>query len=604
MLHTSVLLLTLTSASPILAAPRAPDPDEAAGVVRALAWALAHAPATAEDLERWFAAPPGPLGEGPEGLLLDQERLLAVLDPEGPLGEVLRAQPELAAVVQGPDYTRVVLATTPYLSFVLVREGSQTLIRRWETTHCGDCREPVRYVTDLLAEVREGLEPCLLPGLDLHLPRGVRATDGQQALWNHGFVMRNNSAGYLRWLLHDAEVLGYEMDGVRVAYRDHVETWPVAYRDQTWGIEYERLEPDSPLRLERGDASDWREEAHIRQMGREWWLPIQRSTVDGGQQWAEHAVAVDWQGVEQRWLVALERPDGLLAALVALEDDGTVAQRWELPHWPDRLAKPVRHWTRTWESSLSPSGHELLLAGANRWWLVGLAERGIALGRRGLMGAITSAAWSHDGSWMALGDDRGNVGMVPAGEIQPSAIRYLPAGQLGRPAVAGMAFLPGDASLLVAWVDGSVSRLAVESLEPIGEPASVCCGCTSELALRPSHGQAVLACGGACPPLAVTTITLVGEEPPARYGDVVLSPSGGVLGFSPDGRWVVLAASAPGRTAALCRADDLSPVAVFSDVPLVDVAWSDDSRALLVLREDGSAVRWTVAAILEQGELD
>ncbi len=585
------------------AAPRSPDPDEARGSVSSLAWALSRAPLQAHELERWFTAPSGPLGAGPEGLLLDQQRLLALLSPQGVLGAVLMAEPDIEAVVQGPDYTRVVLQTEPYLSFLLVREGSRVLIQGWETTHCGACREPVRYVTDLLAELRDGGRPRLLPGMDLHLPRGVRATDTQQALWNHAFVTRNTSAGYLRWLLHDAEVLGHELAGVRVSYQDHVETWPVVYQDGLWGIDYEQLPPESALRLPKAEVSDWRDEAHVRQLGREWWLPLERGTVDGGEQWADHAVGVAWQAVQQRWLVAVERPDGLAAGLYALENDGGVARRWELPHWPDSLAKPVRRWARSWRLALAPAGQELLLAGANRWWLVGLDDRGIAMGPRGVMGPITAAAWSDDGAWLALADDRGNVGLIPEGSAQPSAIRYLPPSQAARPGAVGLAFLPGAGSLLVAWGDGTMGRLGLPDLTPQDESISVCCGRATGLALRPGHSQAVVACGGACPPLAVTTVPLYSDTPAARYGDVVLSPSGGVVGLSPDGRWAVLAAAAPGRTAALCRADDLAPLAVFSQVPLVAVAWNDDSSAVLALREDGSAVHWTIATILELGAL-
>lgn len=599
----SALLLPVLLLGAPRAALRSPDPDEARGSVVSLAWALAHAPLSAQELDRWFAPPPGPLGDGPAGRSLDKERLLALLSPQGALGRVLLTEPEIEAVVQGPDYTRVVLATQPYLSFLLVRDGGRVLIKGWETTHCGDCREPVRYVTDLLAELREGIRPSLLPGFDLHLPRGARATETQQALWNHAFVMRNVSAGYLRWLLDDAEVLGYEMAGVRVSYQDHVETWPVVYRDGTWGIDYEQLSPDSPLRLPRGEVGDWRDEAHIRQLGREWWLPQQRTTIDGGVQWAEHAVAVAWQSVEQRWLVALERPDGLMAGLFALESEGTVARRWELPHWPDRLAKPVRRWSRTWKAALAPGGSELLLAGANRWWLVGLDDLGIAMGPRGVMGPITAAVWSSDGAWLALADDRGNVGLVPEGSAQPSAFRYLPATQAVRPSVAGLAFQPGGGSLLVVWDDGKLGRFGVPGLEELAEPVELCCGRATGLELWPGHGLAVVACGGACPPLAVTTVPLYGDTASSRYGDVVLSPSGGVLSLSPDGRWAVLAAAAQGRSAALCRASDLAPLAVFSEVPLVTVAWNDDSSALLALREDGSVVHWTVAAIREQGGL-
>ncbi len=67
----------------------------------------------AQELDRGFAPPPGPLGDGPAGRSLDKERLLALLSPQGALGRVLLTEPEIEAVVQGPDYTRVVLPPSP-----------------------------------------------------------------------------------------------------------------------------------------------------------------------------------------------------------------------------------------------------------------------------------------------------------------------------------------------------------------------------------------------------------------------------------------------------------------------------------------------------------
>ncbi len=607
------LLAAIVTASALLwwgardahALGRPPDPQRAEEHVRALAHSVRVGMLREEDLVRWFTGPPGPLGDGADGALLDQERLMTLFQPDGSLGRVLAMEPEVEAVVLGPDYARVVLATTPYLSLVLVREGGETLISRWETTQCGDCREPVRFVRDLLATIRRGGELVLLPGMDLHLPKELRASDPQQALWRHALLMRNHASGYLRWLLADAEVLGHQMDGVRVAYGERVESWPVTYRDGRWGLDYEGLPPDSLLRLEPSKAGEWRSESYVRSHGREWWLPHREATADGGERWAEHAVGVAWQPVQQRWLLALERPDGLIAGLFVLERDGTVSERRALPHWPDRLAKPVRRWTRTWQMAVDPRGRRLILAGANRWWLVPVDEPGHELGPRGLMGPVTAVCWSRDGEWLALGDDRGNLGLLPRGSARPEIIRYYPPRTDGlRASVAGLAFTPGDGSLVVAWDDGTVRMLGVPSLEELGESHTLCCGRSTALTVLPARGEALLACGGACPPLALTTIPLYGDQPPAQFGDTALAPGGGVLSASPDGRWVVLAAEAPGRSAALCRTSDLTPVAVFSSVPLVQVAWSDDSRAILALREDGSAVHWTLATILERGAFE
>jgi hypothetical protein len=596
-----LLALGLGLAGSAWAGP-SPDPEEARACVVGLIQQLSEGELTAEELDRFFTLPGEPLARTPTGILLDQRRLLQMLGEDGPLGEVLAVAPDVHAVVQGPDYARVVLDTQPLLSFLVVKEGGRARIQRWETTGCGDCREPVRFVVDLIEDVRQGLAPRLVPGVDLHMSRG-RHADSMQGRWNQAMVLRNSTAGYLRWLLEDAEVLGQEMAGVRVALRDRVEVWPVSYEGR-WGVAYDQLDPSSSLTLSDEEVSAWRDDAYVRQMGREWWNPLMLETRDGGQLWAAYSIGVAWQPVEQRWLVALGRPDRLVAGLFALEPDGVVSERFELPHWPDGFSVPVGGWFPLWESSLSPSGDELLVACSYRWWLVGLRGQGIARNPVGLLNRITASAWSDDGRWLALGDEDGNLGIAPAGDPRPVTRRYLEAPARGAPDVAGLVFLPGSASLMVAWEDGVVSRLAVPSLQPLEEPTTLCCGGISELALRPGHGEVLLSCAGGCPPLAVTRLPLVGDGAPDHYADEALSVEGAVLSLSPDGAWAVIGHEGPGRTAALCRAADLVPVASFSDIPLQTVAWRGDSEALLALRRDGSAVHWTVAAILEHGALE
>jgi hypothetical protein len=583
-------------------AGRSPDPDEARACVGELIRHVREGSLHEERIDEFFSLPEGPLADSPEGLLLDQERLLAMLRADGPLGEILGAAPEIRTVVQGPDYARVVLDTQPLLSLVLVREAGRVRIQRWETTGCAECREPVRFVVDLIEDVQQGLEPRLIPGYDLHVASS-QPPSSQQGRWNQALTQRNNTAGYLRWLLADAEVLGQEMAGVRVSFRDRVEVWPVTY-EGGWGIAYDQLEPSSSLILTESEQLVWRDDAHVRQAGREWWLPTAVPTPDGGRIWAEYGVSVAWQPVEERWLVGLGRPDRLVSGLYALEPDGAVSERFELPHWPDGFPVPVGGWYHLWESSLAPSGDELLVACAHRWWLVGLRGQGIARNPAGVLNRITASAWSTDGRWLALGDEHGNLGLAPAGDPKPSTLRYLDTAGRGRQQVSGLVFLPGSASLLVAWEDGVVARLGVPSLEPLDEPVTLCCGGISALALRHGHGEALLSCGGGCPPLALTRLPLVGEVAPSHYADEQLSVEGAVLSVSPDGAWAVIGHEEPGRTAALCRASDLVPVAGFSDIPLQQVAWRGGSDALLALRKDGSVVHWTLAAIMENGALE
>jgi len=581
-------------------AGRAPSPEAAEERVQDLLRAVVEG-IPAKSVYLWFSQP-SPQLAGPTGIRIDRERLSSALQHDGPLGRILVDQPPVAATVMGPDYARVVLATSPHLSFVLRREGGRPVITRWEVTSCGACREPRRFVQDLLTQVREDGTPRLVPGLDLQLGRPGSELEGQRDLWRHAFQARNITAGYLRWLLQDAQVLGVELEGVRVSLRDRVETWPVAYRDKRWALQYERLPPDSLLRLDQQHVDQWRDEALVRDKALEWWLPWQRRTADGGRLLTDHVVAVAWQEVEQRWVLVLQRSDRRIAALVGLEPDGTVSQRLPLPSWPDRLPSPVRRWTRAWTASFAPSGDRLLLAAAGRWWFVSPRDGSARSGPRGVLGEIRAATWAPDGSLVALGDDRGNMGLIDARSGQPRQLRYARAIAGAAPgAISGLELTDGGAGLLVAWSKGHLQHFAVPELEPRGEVQEVCCGSALGMDVRSLSGDALVACGGACPPMAASRVSLVGRPQQEQFGDALLG-EGGVVSGSPDGRWVVLAGDQAGRCAALCRSEDLGPVRFFSEVPLEQVVWNSTGSALLALRADGSAVLWELENLLRYSQ--
>ncbi|MFH1464822.1 MAG: hypothetical protein ABIO70_10600 [Pseudomonadota bacterium] len=596
----SLLACTLLiSSGASWAGGRAPDPRQAQARLEELAEAVREDSLDAAALSRFFTPPPGPLGESPAGRRLDRDRLAALLTVEGALGRVLARGTRVAAVVQGPDYVRVVLDTTPFLSFLFVREEGQVRIQRWEATSCGDCREPSRFVLDAIARAREGGRPPLVPGLDLILPELTEGEGEGSYPWRLAMTRRDLGAGYLRWLLADADVLGQEMDGVRVSVRDRVETWPVVYRDGRWGLDYERLGPDSLLRLPASALPDWHDEARSQAHALAWWIPEQRPLPGGGTVVAEGAVGVAWQVIEQRWLVVVERPDGLVAGAFGVDSDGNVSARVPLPAWPSQVQRPVRRWARAWVAALSPAGDRLLLAAAGRWWIVSLVDGSATMGPRGVIGEIVTAAWSLDGAAVIAGDELGNLALLDPVSATVREVRYQGVGENGhRVGIAGLALAPGDGNLLVARADGRLVSWSLPDLQPRGEPVEVCCGEASALAIQAGRGRALVACGEACPPVVLAAVPLYGGQPPEQYGDASLAPRGGPLSISPDGVWVVLAVADAERNAALCRADNLEAVATFSDQPLRDVAWDAAGGTFLALREDGSAVRWSVEEIL------
>ena len=592
----SALLLSIGTAR---AGGRPPDPRQAQARLAELTAAVRAGGLDLEALSHFFTLPPSPLGDSLAGLRVDRERLAVLLTPGGALARVLADGPRIEAVVQGPDYVRIVLATTPLLSFLFVREEGQVRILRWETTACGDCREPTRFVEDTLLRARQGGRPPLVPGLDLVLPQ-VGEGDGEGSLlWRLALARRDLGAGYLRWLLADAEILGQDLDGVRVSVRDRVETWPVSYRDGRWGLEYERLAPDSLLRLPASELAEWHDDERAQAKALAWWLPQRRPLRGGGLVVAEGAVGVAWQAIQQRWVVVVERPDGLVAGAFGVDVDGAVSARVPLPAWPFQVERPVRRWTHAWTTALSPAGDRLLVAAAGRWWVVSLDDGTALMGSRGQIGDVVAAAWSLAADTVVLGDDLGNLALLDPASATLRAVRNQGNGEDGqRFAIAGLALAPGDGQVLVARSDGHLTTLDLSDLTPRGEPLEVCCGQATGLAVQAGRGRALVACGDACPPVGLSVVGLYGWQAPERYGDVALAASGGVVSLSPDGTWVILAAAEGEHHAALCRADNLAPLATFSDLALRDVAWADDSDLFLALRDDGSAVRWSVREIL------
>ena len=605
------MILVLTLLVSLAFATRPPEPERAAEKVADLCAMVARGELAEQDFYPLFQRPKGSADSLRFVYEQDQERLRAALQSDGPLGRVLIRQPGVAAVVVGPDYTRVVLDTEPYLSFILVRQRGEISIKRWEITHCSDCREPVRFVTDLLADVLEDKENRLVPGMDLWLGMDVvhsleepeqdptkpayireRSVD-----WRLAFQSRNLTAGYLRYVFQGAEVLGMDVEGVNVGLRDSVETWKVSYRDQRWQLDYQSLPADSVIRLASSDASPWRSESFVQQGALRYWVPLAGAGYGAGALWARHVVAIGYDPVRDRWLMVFQRPDRRVAHLVGLDPDGEVSLKVALPSWPARFPAPVPDWLQAWVVDFSPAGDKVLLSGAGRSWIVSLQEGTHISGNRGLMGNVTASAWSSDAQRVALGDERGVVGLFTSSDLEPLQLRYPAANGVSaeepEAAVRGLAFSQAGEQLLVARALGVVEVFDATTLQVARRYEGLCCGDLQAMAGLVGKGEALLSCGASCLPLVAARLPLVGEDPAHHYSDATLMGTSR-LSVSPEGRWVVLPYVGGGGSLALCRADDLMPLAVFGEIPPIDVAWSADGSAIMVLGMDGGARQWTM----------
>lgn len=596
-------------------ASRVATPEDAARVVRELVDRVSGGSLEEEDLYTLFEPPEAPATAPATNLEpLDRERLSAALAPTGPLGSALRERPELAAVQVGPDYTRVVLATDPHLSFVVVRRGGRVCIRRWEITRCASCSEPERFVTDLVADVQEGRARRLVPGLDLDpdaaVEPGPSPPTGETAppplpepgteartRWLSAWYIRNQNAGFLRYFLHGARVLGTDLAGVRVELRNRVETWPVHYEAGRWMLDYAGLPLDSGLRLHPEEHRRWRFDASfVRQKAAQWWLPYLHPLSGGGVLLSEQAVGVGYDPIHDRWLLALQRADRRLALLAGLDTDGQVTLRVPLPSWPARVPIPVPDTTAAWRFQPSPAGDRVFLAGAGRWWLVRVEDGRATAGPRGLLGRLRAVDWSPDGRHVAVGDGNGNVALVDTATAAYGEIRYTDSGSAGAP-VAGLAFFAGGTRLVVAWRDGTLRELRVPDLEVESSSDSLCCGQVESLQLQPRLGRVLLGCGPACTPVSLAVLPLSAPGGETRVGDVRLS--GLPIGSPPlQGRWTVLGYHGQEGRVALCTARDLTPQAMFgTEVPL-GAAWNQDASHVVILDRQGRAVLWPVETLL------
>ena len=259
--------------APLVWAARPPDPERSERLVSALIAASNAGPIAPEQVDDWIR-PPATSGWSRERQQAWAEAMSRRLGPGGDVGRSL-AGAEAAGVVEGPDYARVVIEDGPgWLTFVVRRAGDGPRIERLESSACGLCEEPERFVVDLLRDVAEGRdESRLLMGVDLHVGEDALADGVDPIEWGRSFDRRNVHTGYLRWLLRDAEVASAWGEGVTVALGERQETWSVTWHGERWMLDYASLPEDSPLRLAPEAVITWKYAANVARAVAEYWLP-------------------------------------------------------------------------------------------------------------------------------------------------------------------------------------------------------------------------------------------------------------------------------------------------------------------------------------------
>ncbi|MCP4807326.1 MAG: hypothetical protein GY884_18435 [Proteobacteria bacterium] len=536
-------------------AARPPEPDRATELVREV-----QSRAAADQLDAaWVrqAMQPSALDDLPPAARRSYYHELEV-SLAGGLGDALAAGSAVAGVVHGPDYVRVVLEGEPAVTAVVRQESGRPVIERFEPSVCSLCPEPERFVRELLADVQSG-RPRLLVGVDMkYEPDTTRS-------WGFAWNTRNTDAGYLRWVLDGAEVVGSDVRGVDVALAQQTETWPVVYRDGRWQLVYEDLPEDSLLRLGEDGLKVWNSDRHVARQAVAWWVPVMEQRAQGLLLADEVRFVAPrpFQGDLLVYVQDLERS----VALVALVDPetGDVARRIGLPTLSKRENHDPETWNDLFVGALSDDGKRLAIGAHRRLWIVDVG-RGEVVRTLYDVGGVTALDWSDDGERLAVGDQRGV--MVLSGTTLDKSRRHW--AETLSP-VEGVV-LASDTTWMVQE-DGLVVELDAE-LRPTGRTREACCGGVRGVETDPRNGDLLVGCDGSCDPAWLWRWDGQDESAARMIADEGFCATAGTISVAPSGDLLVGPVADGG--AALWTVRDEQLVTRFGAGALTQVAWDDE----------------------------
>jgi len=518
------------------------------------------------------------------------------LAPGGDWRAVLARRPRVQGTVPGPDYTRVVLQDTGWtLAVRQVDEG--LVVDRVAPSACGLCSEPERFVADLLAQVdgRDAAGRRLLPGAELAVqPWLDDQGPADQQRWSWALQNRNARAGYLWWLLRDAQVVGPAAgQAVQVSLETGTEIWPVIYRDHRWQVDYAGLPPDSALRLPEDQVAHWTSTGQVRLETLRYWRPTWRAQAD--------TVLVDDAAlfVAPRALqgdVVLYHQDmGSRWAMIATldPDTGQVQGAVPAPRVPMSFFLPTSGWWDWLELALSPDGRHLAVGVQTRLQVVAVDTGDVVLSATGLP-RVTALSWSPDGRHLVVGDIFGGNSLYRG----PDFGRVGQARSSGR-AILGHAWLADG--LLAVDAAGAVHRYRLPDLSAEGVVDKACCGAVHGVERLPFTGEVVVGCAGTCAPAWLWRWDPVNAGPPEVLADARLDASAGLVSADPTGRWLVVGHRGEGGAMALWDLRAGRIAATFAELPLRQISWSPEGGSLWGIDQAGRSWRWDVALLLAHG---
>jgi hypothetical protein len=507
---------------------------------------------------------------------------LALSINTGQLGEALRSTPGPIAVVEGPDYTRVVLGGPELLS-VVVRNAT---IDRFEVTSCALCDEPARFVQDLLADVqRNGSDTHrLLPGVELDISAHLAENPGLAgSQWVATLQARNHQGSELSWLLGGARVTGRRGDTVEVTYADgYRDTWTVTYTDAAWKVDYSKLPAESPLRLSAADARVWRSSTQLERAAIQRWSPSW-AQVDGGLEVGSRAIGAAIDPLDGTVLVSVLDLDRVLCGVFRVDPvSQVVLERFPVPPPDPRTNIELGRWFGQWHAAHSATNRQLAMTLPGRVWMVDLKTRRARVIHRAndvvLLDWVRPVAEAAE--VLAIGRANGEILLL----AETGALRT----RLDGEPVALR--LEGDQGTAVL-ADGRIVTIRFDGLEPTAAPMETCCNGASDGALAAGGTGALVTCAPMCDTAAVhvdgSKMTVDGAG--TAFGGASISP---------DGRWFTTGT----RDGVLVWSITThQPVARLETSAVRTLSWGPDSASAITVGDDGRVRWWDVDAARAEG---
>jgi len=509
---------------------------------------------------------------------------------DSPLCKLLeQVTPEDVVGIELPTpWHRTVIHSRPALSVLWERTDAGPKLHNISMTPCVRCSEARRATLTILENVKASDEPgaWLEPGLRLDVgPWIAQHPSLARTNWFGALSQFLDSDPMVVQLLREATVVEEDHGTVHLRYPDgRRDTWSFAWFKGGWALQYHRLAPDSPLRLDGAEIKKWRRLSRRTRAWVENWTPSWASRGGGlGVSVARNTVGAAFDELDGTLVIAMLDMDraqsGVFRVDPATRDGRT---RIALPGSGARGHVRTGPWFDRWPTALHPDGTVVAMTSPGALWTIDLSKGTAQMRER--------IHWVRELSWPYIdGEPRLMRRTDRSGMVTLDAVWML---RLPAPAIATL-MLPDRIEMISH--DGTLWRFGPGERTP-HQITTFCGGRPRDAAASPLDGTWVVSCADEAP-IGHQRLAPYATEPES-VGDAG-SPYLGVM-WSPDGRMYTTPAPSSLRAPLwIWSAASQEPIAAVRTAhPVVSVTFSRDMSELLTVDTKGEAILWDLPGLL------